>query len=87
MTPQQFQKSTHREKLETFIKSPEGQAALNALSTFNPPFSTNENPHLFAKAVGQREGFELCMRAFILLSTIPKIHSEVEANYQVEDKK
>lgn len=87
MTASQYQISPLREKHEAYLNSPEGRGALNALGSLNPPFPTSECPHLFAKQVGQREGFELCMKLLVALATAPKIQTEVEANYGVPEAK
>lgn len=87
MTPSQYQLSPLREKHELYLKSNEGREFLNTLGSLNPAFPTSECPHLFAKGVGLREGFELCMRAIVSLSIAPKIQTEVEANYGVPDAK
>lgn len=84
MTPQQFQQSAHRGKLEEFLRSQDGQQLMNALTAFQPAFSKNENLHLFAKENGMREGFEMCIRGMVLLSTEPKPVPEVVANYGVK---
>lgn len=87
MTPQQFQQSPHREKVELFLKSVDGQHLLNALTAFQPPFSKNADAHLFANENGKREGFEMCIRGIVLLSTQIQPKTEVVPNYGVVDVK
>lgn len=87
MTPQQFQQSPHREKIEAFLKTVDAQHWLNALTAFQPGFSKNEIPHLCAKENGEREGFEKCIRGMVLLSTPTKPQTEVVPTYGVPDVK
>lgn len=83
MTPQQFQQSPHREKVELFLKSVDGQHLLNTLTAFQPPFSKNEIMHMHANENGKREGFEMCIRGIVLLSTQIQPKPQVDANYGV----
>lgn len=87
MTPQQFQQSPHREKVELFLRSVDGQQLMNALTAFQPAFSKNETPHLYGKENGMREGFEICIRGIVLLSTPSKPQTEITPNYGVADAK
>lgn len=87
MTPQQFQQSPYREVVAADLKSIEWQNLLNALTAFQPPFSKNETPHLYAKENGMREGFEMCIRGIVLLSTQIQPKTEVVPNYGVVDPK
>lgn len=86
MKPQQFQE-VHGEALRLFIASAAGQALLTTVSAFNPSFSINETLHLFAKDIGKREGFELCLKAIMSLSMHPRTQIEPEANYGIPDAK
>ena len=84
MTPAQFQQG-HGEWLKSVLMDPKGQALMNALTAFQPAFSRNEVPHLYARENGMREGFEQCIRAMVMLSTPVKPKQEVEANYGIKD--
>lgn len=86
MTPAQFQEA-HGAWLKEIITSPKGQLFFSTLMAYQPSFSKSDIPHLFANAVGQREGFELCLKSIGLLSNAPKIQTEVEANYGVPEVK
>lgn len=86
MTPAQFQEA-HGPWLKSILSDPKGQALINTLVAFQPLYPKNELPHLFAQAIGQREGFEICLKAFVSLSNAPKIQTEVEANYGVPEVK
>lgn len=87
MTPTQFQQSPHREKVEAFFKSVDGQQLFNALTAFQPAFSKSSDVHLFANENGKREGFEICMRGIIMLSTQVKPQTEITPTYGVADTK
>lgn len=86
MTQKQYQE-VHGEALRLFLATAAGQALFNTVSSFNPIFSVNETPHLFAKELGKREGFELCLKSIISLSMHPKTQTEPEANYGIPDAK
>lgn len=86
MKPQQFQEM-HGEALRLYLASASGQALLPTVSAFNPSFSINETPHLFAKEIGKREGFELCLKAIMSLCTAPKVQTEIEATYGIPNVK
>lgn len=86
MTPAQFQEA-HGAWLKSMLNDPKGQAMINTLVSFQPLYPKSEVPHLFGQGVGQREGFEICIKAIVSLSNAPKIKNEVEANYGVPDAK
>lgn len=86
MTASKFQE-VHGAWLASIISDPKGQALLNTLVNFQPAYPRSDSPHLFGQGIGQREGFEICMKALVALSMSPKIQTEVEANYGVPDAK
>lgn len=86
MKPQQFQE-VHGEPLRAFLDSTPGKALFNVLAYLQPLYPTSEVLHLFAKGIGQREGFEHCLRTIVMLSQPPKLNIEPEANYGIPDKK
>lgn len=83
MTPKQFQ-DVHGPWLASILSDPKGQALLGVLASLQPPFPESEIPHLFAKGLGKREGFESCIKTIVALSIPPKIQSEVEADYGIK---
>lgn len=86
MTTKQFQDSSFGAEWKAFLATPAGQALINVGASLQPPFPTSEVPHLFAQAVGKREGFEQCIKNLVALSMAPKIQNEVEANYGIQEK-
>lgn len=87
MTPKQFTESSNGEWLRAIIADPKGQALINTLTYYQPPFSVSEVPHIFAFQTGERKGFETCLKALVILSTPPKVQTEIEATYGVADVK
>lgn len=84
MTITQFQQA-HGDWLKSILSDPKGQSLLNVLASLQPLFPTSEVPHLFAKGIGEREGFERCIKALIQLSSAPRVPTEIEQNYGVSE--
>ena len=86
MTIPQFQQA-HGDWLKTILNDPKGQALLNVLASLQPLFPTSEVPHLFAEGVGERAGYEKCIKVLVMLSAAPRVQAEVEADYGVKEPK
>lgn len=86
MTPKQFQE-THGEWLKSVLGDPKGQSLINVLASLQPAFGSSESVHLFARENGRREGFESCLKMLVMLSTPPKVKTEIEATYGIADVK